>query len=118
MFASARRTRPSRHKALPTPDSRSSAGSVQAEAQIHRETASNVAERAAEVSRQLTWSARFLQGISQHGQAVRIKMAAGQLPLIVCSSGERDDGGRSVNGGDGDGAERVAEDTADQLAKS
>jgi hypothetical protein len=57
----------------------------------------------------------FLQGVGQHGQAVQIQLATGDMPFIVGGAGQGDDGGGAMGSGQGDGEEGVAEDVPEKL---
>src|SRR6202030_200207 len=86
--------------------------SAQAEAEIDHVTTANVRAGRAQVSHQFGRRSGFLQGVSQHGQPVRVEFAVGELALIVCGTGKGDDGGCALGRDQADGAEVVAEDTA------
>src|SRR5262249_40935272 len=93
--------------------------SAQTEAQIDSETTTNVRAWRAEMFHQLASRSGFLQGVGQHGQAMRVQFTAGELPFIVCGAGESDDGGSAVGWEQDDRAEGVAyEITEDGLLPS
>jgi hypothetical protein len=56
------------------------------------------------------------QGIGEDREAVRVEGAIGQLSLIVGGLGKSQDGRRLPSGGEGDGAEGVAENVAKEKA--
>src|SRR5262249_10911230 len=58
-------------------------------------------------------AAGVLKSIGQHGEAAGLKAARGQVAVVVGGLGEGDDGWRLPGGGEVNGAERVAEDAAD-----
>jgi hypothetical protein len=71
--------------------------------------------RATEVSKDgSVGAAGFFEGVGEDEEAVRIKLAAGHLPLIVGRSGQGDNDGRSVGGIERDGAEGVGDDITEQ----
>jgi hypothetical protein len=66
--------------------------------------------RPAQVSYHLAGGSGLLQGVCQHGQAVRVEFAAREPPFIVCSSCQGDDGGSLEGRVEREGAKWVAKD--------
>jgi len=80
-----------------------------------RPAASDVRTGGAKVSHQLVGRSSFLQRVRQHGQAVRVELAAGQLAFIVGGARQGDDGGCPVDSDQVERAERVADDVTQNV---
>jgi hypothetical protein len=62
----------------------------------------------------LVGAACFFEGVGEDGKAMGVELSPGQDTLLVDGLGKGDHGRCPVDGFEGDGAEGVAEDVAEQ----